>query len=91
MAGHPVHQDALPRPLTLWPEPVGEQHSGRGWLMDKREPEPSGDYGYDLAHDVPRREQAGAHREPARPGSRAHVPATGDRGQDYEYDEAHDF
>jgi hypothetical protein len=69
----------------------GEQHSGRGWLMDKREADPSGDYGYDLAHDVPRREQAGAHRDPARPGSRAHAPTTGDRGQDYEYDEAHDF
>ena len=69
----------------------GEQHSGRGWLMDNREPDQTGDYGYDLAHDVPRREQRGARRDPARPGSRAHAPAAADRGQDYEYDEAHDF
>jgi hypothetical protein len=59
--------------------------------MEKREPDPAGDYSYDLAHDVPRREQTAVHHEPDRPGSTSHAPGTGDRGQDYEYDEAHDF
>jgi hypothetical protein len=65
--------------------------------MDKREQDTSGDYGYDLAHDVPRSEQAAAHHEPDRPGrtSRAgrtsRPSGTSDRMQDYEYDEAHDF
>jgi hypothetical protein len=59
--------------------------------MDKREPDVAGDYGYDLAHDVPRSEQAGVHHEPARPGSGSRPPGSGDRGQDLEYDEAHDF
>jgi hypothetical protein len=58
--------------------------------MEKRE-EPSGDYGYDLAHDVPRSDHAGVHPDPARPGTTSPAPGTGDRGQDYEYDEAHDF
>jgi hypothetical protein len=59
--------------------------------MEKREPDTSGDYSYDLAHDVPRSQQTTAHHDPDRPGSTAHAPATGDRGEDYEYDEAHDF
>jgi hypothetical protein len=59
--------------------------------MDKREPDLSGDYGYDLAHDVPRSEQSGVHPDPARPGRAAPAPGTEDRGQDYEYDESHDF
>ena len=59
--------------------------------MDKREPESSGDYGYDMAHDVPRREQAAAHRDPDRPRSTAAGSAATERGVDYEYDEAHDF
>jgi hypothetical protein len=59
--------------------------------MDKREPDLTGDYGYDLAHDVPRSEQADVHAEPARPGATSAAPGTRDRGQDLEYDEAHDF
>jgi hypothetical protein len=37
--------------------------------MQKTGPDVSGDYGYDLAHDVPRHGQAAVHRGPARPGS----------------------
>jgi hypothetical protein len=59
--------------------------------LDEQVPDTTGDYGYDLAHDVPRREQSAAHPAPDRPGSTSHAPGTGDRGQDYEYDEAHDF
>ena len=55
------------------------------------EPDPAGDYGYDLAHDVPRREQTAAHHDPARPRSRAAAPGGSERGVDHEYDEAHDF
>jgi hypothetical protein len=62
-----------------------------GVHMDKREPDTSGDYGYDMAHDVPRREQTAAHSEPDRPGRASPAPGKGDRMQDYEYDEAHDF
>ncbi len=70
-----------------------------GVLMQKTEPDVSGDYGYDLAHDVPRGRQAALHRGPARPGSGSAAcrwgrlgsvsPTTGirDRGRD----EAHDF
>ena len=56
-----------------------------------RQQEPSGDYGYDLAHDDVRagqRSDPAARREqdaPARPASPAEP--TGD----LEYDEAHDF
>jgi hypothetical protein len=59
--------------------------------MAKREPDTSGDYGYDLAHDVPRSAQTAAHHDPNRPGSTSPAPSTGERGEDYEYDEAHDF
>ena len=74
-----------------------------GVHMQKTEPDVSGDYGYDLAHDVPRGGQAAAHRGPARPGSGSAAcrwgrlgsvsPTTGlrDRGRDHQYDEAHDF
>ena len=55
------------------------------------DPQPSGDYGYDLVHEdmgAPRRssDHAGndARRRPV-PGGRA------DRGEDLGYDEAHDF
>ncbi len=53
--------------------------------------EPSGDYGYDLAHDDVR---AGRPPEPApRPEQAAPVEPAGpaDRAGDLEYDEAHDF
>jgi hypothetical protein len=71
--------------------------------MQKTEPDVSGDYGYDLAHDVLRSGMAAAHRRPARPGSGSAAtrwgrlgsvsPTTGlrDRGRDHQYDEAHDF
>ena len=90
------------------------QKHGREWTasgrppvlgvhMQKTEPDLSGDYGYDLAHDVPRGAQAAVHRGPARPGSGSTAgrwgrlgsvsPTTGlrDRGWDHQYDEAHDF
>ena len=71
--------------------------------MQKTEPDVSGDYSYDLAHDVLRSGQTAAHRRPARPGSGSPAtrwgrlgsvsPTTGlrDRGRDHQYDEAHDF
>ena len=59
--------------------------------MEKREPDTSGDYGYDLAHEAARDQQGPATPAPARPGSTSHASGTADRGQDYAYDEAHDF
>ena len=71
--------------------------------MQKTELDVSGDYGYDLAHDVPRRGQAAVHRGPARPGSGSaatrwgrlgSVSATSglrDRRRDQQYEEAHGF
>ena len=71
--------------------------------MQKTESDVSGDYGYDLAHDVPRGRQALAHRGPARPGSGSAAtrwgrlgsvsPTNGlrDRERDHQYDEAHAF
>ncbi|GAA3167017.1 hypothetical protein GCM10010531_19620 [Blastococcus jejuensis] len=57
--------------------------------MEKREPDTSGDYGYDLVH-----ESVGAARPPAR-GSGAddaeRAARSGDQDGDYGYDEAHDF
>ena len=72
--------------------PTSAAHDVLGVHMDEREPETSGDYGYDLAHDVPRRQQTAAHHEPDRPGRTARATTgSSDRMQDYEYDEAHDF
>jgi hypothetical protein len=59
--------------------------------MSEQQPDLAGDYGYDLAHDVPRREQAAAHSDPARPRSTSTAAGGTDRGVDLEYDEAHDF
>ena len=57
--------------------------------MVKREPDPAGDYGYDLVHEA-----VGDVRPPAR-GSGAEgedrTADSGDQGGDYGYDEAHDF
>lgn len=58
--------------------------------MDRDRQQSEGDYGYDLAH-----EETGRVRPPADPpAQQAGAPragGTGDRGEDYEYDEAHDF
>lgn len=64
--------------------------------MTTPEPQASGDYGYDLAHEQPARGPAPAARSgPERPGrgSPPAVPVGGadDAGEDYGYDEAHDF
>jgi hypothetical protein len=58
--------------------------------MEQREPEPSGDYGYDLAHEAGRSGRPHDARERPRP-STAHAGGTSDRGEDLAYDEAHDF
>ncbi len=58
--------------------------------MEKREPDTTGDYGYDLVHEEVRSSRPSA-GEPGRPGSTTHASGTDDRGQDYSYDEAHDF
>ena len=57
--------------------------------MEKREPDPGGDYGYDLVHE------AVASARPADPGGGAddadRSDRGGDQGGDYGYDEAHGF
>ena len=58
--------------------------------MEQREPEPTGDYGYDLAHE----EVRGGRARPSREGATSattHAGGTSDRGEDLAYDEAHDF
>ena len=59
--------------------------------MEQREPEGSGDYGYDLAHEAVR--GGPARDEPATrgPGGTKHADGRSDQGQDLAYDEAHDF
>jgi hypothetical protein len=59
--------------------------------MSEQPPDPAGDYGYDLAHDVPRRDQAASLHAPARPRTSPASRGGTDRGVDLEYDEAHDF
>jgi L-cysteine desulfidase len=59
--------------------------------MEKREPDTSGDYGYDLAHEAVTRARAPENRAPGGTRPASHASGTGDQGQDYEYDEAHDF
>jgi hypothetical protein len=63
--------------------------------MDRREPDVSGDYGYDLAHEDRAHEPAVAAKGPhERPGEHP-GPAPAARqvefDQDMSYDEAHDF
>ena len=58
--------------------------------MEQREPEPSGDYGYDLAHEAVRGGRSRPSGERAKP-STSHAAGTSDRGEDLAYDEAHDF
>ena len=52
--------------------------------------QPSGDYGYDLAHEG---EGKGTRPEPEDHPRHAvvHAGGTSDRGEDYGYDEAHSF
>jgi hypothetical protein len=59
--------------------------------MSEQRPDLPGDYGYDMAHDAVRGQQAPAARPPARPASSAHASGTSDRIEDYAYDESHDF
>lgn len=58
--------------------------------MAERRPDTSGDYGYDLVH-----EEVRAGRTSEQPtgstGRSAGTSGTDDQGQDYGYDEAHDF
>ncbi len=58
--------------------------------MEKRQPDPSGDYGYDLAHEEasPGR-PADQHPDHERRGPVPEHPT--DTGGDYGYDEAHGF
>lgn len=58
--------------------------------MTQQEQEPSGDYGYDMAHEQPHR--APAHEKAKQQRRATPGPAaTSDRGEDYGYDEAHGF
>jgi hypothetical protein len=59
--------------------------------MSEQQPDLTGDYGYDLAHDAVRGQQTAAGRPHARPAGSAHASGTSDRLEDYAYDEAHDF
>ena len=55
-----------------------------------QQPEPSGDYGYDLVHEEVSRGKARAGTTGPQPqGATPGGPP--DAGQDYSYDEAHDF
>ena len=57
--------------------------------MEKREPEATGDYGYDLAHEA-----VGGARPPGRGGEAKdaeRAARSADQDGDYGYDEAHDF
>jgi hypothetical protein len=68
---------------SLSESPRGARIAG----VEKREPDTSGDYGYDLVHEA-----VGDDRREGQqnvPGDRG--PAPGDQGGDYGYDEAHDF
>ena len=56
--------------------------------MDRQQ-DATGDYGYDLAHEA-----AGRPRTPEQPrpeGEKPPVARRGDDGEDFSYDEAHDF
>jgi hypothetical protein len=59
-------------------------------LVDSQ-PDTSGDYGYDLAHEAMSRGRPPG--DTAAPGPRpmSPAPARTDQDQDLEYDEAHDF
>jgi hypothetical protein len=62
--------------------------------MEQREPEPGGDYGYDLAHDTSHRAARGTSARSPGGGAKTsttHAGGTSDRGEDLAYDEAHDF
>jgi hypothetical protein len=58
--------------------------------MEQREPDTSGDYGYDLAHEAVHGGRARSPGDATRP-SASHAGGTADRGEDLAYDEAHDF
>ena len=58
--------------------------------MDRQQ-DPSGDYGYDLAHEATGRGRASEERPPDPEAERRPVDARDDQGQDLGYDEAHDF
>jgi hypothetical protein len=62
----------------------------RGVVVTQQDQEPSGDYGYDMAHEqtrgAPAPEESRRQRH-ATPGP----TGTTDRGEDYGYDEAHGF
>ncbi|MGY1743867.1 MULTISPECIES: hypothetical protein [unclassified Blastococcus] len=57
--------------------------------MTRPDEDPPGDYGYDLAHDVPA--SPPPPRRPERPATTAPPHAEHDRRGDASYDEAHDF
>jgi hypothetical protein len=60
----------------------------------KQDHESSGDYGYDLAHDVPDTTSGtvtDAHRAKRPEGHPTGSDGRSDRAQDFGYDEAHDF
>ena len=78
---------------ALWRGAVGSSirpTGGRpqGGLVDRQQ-DTTGDYGYDLAHEA-----AGRPRTPEQPrpeGEKPPVARRGDDGEDFSYDEAHDF
>ena len=59
--------------------------------MEQREPEASGDYGYDLAHEEVRGGRPRDERGTREHGPAKHADGRADQGQDLAYDEAHDF
>ncbi len=64
--------------------------------MSQPQQDPSGDYGYDLAHEAPARRAESEHPEhPEHPDHPRHAVVhpggTSDQGEDYGYDEAHSF
>lgn len=58
--------------------------------MDSQ-PDTSGDYGYDLAHEAMSRGRPPEDRPATQPRPMSSAPARTDQDQDLEYDEAHDF
>jgi hypothetical protein len=64
-------------------------------VVTEQERDDAGDYGYDMAHEgrahVRRNGARAPHDTQHQRHSTAHPGGTSDRGEDYAYDEAHDF
>ncbi len=85
--GGPVTRPGRATPASLW-APAGGSSMGtwrtpaRGADMEHDPREPTGDFSYDMAHEVTGTRPQEQAQEPAPPG---------DGGGDLGYDEAHDF